>query len=140
MSRPILPDELWEMLKPVIPKRAYRAKAGRPPVTNREALTGILFVLKTGIAWEHLPKEIQCGSGMTCLRRLREWQADGTWEEIRRIVITCSRVGRYIDWARAERQIRTTVGAGEKVDPVALSNGVFPRPMARRSGKSSIIQ
>lgn len=136
MSRPLLSDELWEMLKPVIPKRAYRAKAGRPSITNREVLTGILLVLKTGIAWEDLPREMRCGSGMTCLRRMREWQADGTWDDIRRIMNTSSRVGRYIDWARAERPVRTTVGVSGAIDPLALSNGALSKLIPRRSRKT----
>src|SRR5215831_8258371 len=44
---------------------------GRKPVDDRKALTGILFVLKTGIPWEDLPVEMGCGCGMTCWRRLQ---------------------------------------------------------------------
>ena len=57
-------------------------RGGRPRLDDRKALTGILFVLKTGIPWEDLPCEMGCGSGMTCWRRLRDWQADGTWVKI----------------------------------------------------------
>jgi len=71
MARPILDDELWEIVEPLIPKKKRRFRyPGRKPVSNRAALTGILFVLKTGIAWEDLPQEMGCGSGMTCWRRL----------------------------------------------------------------------
>jgi transposase len=41
-----------------------------------------VFVLKSGIPWEMLPKEMGCGSGMTCWRRLREWQEAGVWERL----------------------------------------------------------
>ena len=72
MAKPILPDELWEVVGPLLPPLPPPSpKGGRPPVGNREALTGILFVLKTGIPWEDLPCEMGCGSGMTCWRRLR---------------------------------------------------------------------
>jgi transposase len=51
-------------------------------VPDRQALTGILFVLKTGIPWEELPRELNFGSGMTCWRRLRDWHRLGAWEAI----------------------------------------------------------
>lgn len=45
-------------------------------------LTGILFILRTGIPWHELPLEMGCGSGMTCWRRLRDWQALGLWQRL----------------------------------------------------------
>ena len=75
MASPLVPDELWEVVEPLIPKveRRYR-HPGRKRIPDRRALTGILFVLKTGIPWEDLPQEMGCGSGVTCWRRLRDWQ------------------------------------------------------------------
>ena len=72
MARPILDDELWKLIEPLLPppKKRRRRNPGRKPKDNRSVLTGILFVLKTGIPWEYLPKEMGCGSGMTCWRRL----------------------------------------------------------------------
>lgn len=52
-----------------------RSKCGRPPIVNRAALTGILFVLRSGLLWEMLPAEMSCGCVMSCWRRLRDWQA-----------------------------------------------------------------
>jgi len=77
MAKPILTDELWTIIDPLLPELPPPGpKGGRPPVGNRDSLTGILFVLKTGIPWEDLPCEMGCGSGMTCWRRLHDWQAD----------------------------------------------------------------
>ena len=76
MARPLLSDELWALIEPLLPApkpRRYRYP-GRKPIDSRKALTGILFVLKSGIPWEMLPQEMGCGSGMTCWRRLRDWQ------------------------------------------------------------------
>lgn len=82
MAKPLLPDALWERIEPLLPPQPPKPKGGRPPIPDRAALTGILFVLKTGTPWEYLPQEMGCGSGMTCWRRLRDWQAAGVWKKI----------------------------------------------------------
>lgn len=73
MAKPILTDELWAAIEPLLPVHVPSPNGGHPRVSDRAALTGILFVLQTGIAWEYLPKELGCGCGMTCWRRLRDW-------------------------------------------------------------------
>ncbi len=101
MSRPILPDDLWQLLEPLLPTYPRSPRGGRPRLTNRQALTGILFVLKTGSAWEDLPSELGCGSGMACWNYLRDWQRDGTWGRVHaELLARLDRAGR-IDWSRA---------------------------------------
>ena len=68
---------------------------------NRAALTGILFVLRSGLPWEMLPQEMGCGSGMTCWRRLREWQEAGVWDRLHRVLLDRLGRARAIDWSRA---------------------------------------
>jgi transposase len=72
MPKPLVTKELWAVVEPLLPKEPPKPKGGRPRVDDRAALTGILFVLKTGISWEMLPQEMGCGSGMTCWRRLKD--------------------------------------------------------------------
>lgn len=100
MAKPILPDDLWDRIAPLLPPEPPKPKGGRPRVPDREALTGILYVLRTGIQWEHLPQEMGCGSGMTCWRRLRDWQQAGVWERIHKALL--DELGRdaRIDWER----------------------------------------
>lgn len=79
----IVPDELWVRIQPLLPVVPRRAgHPGRKRLDDRRVLCGILFVLCTGIAWEHLPQELGFGSGMTCWRRLREWNAAGVWTRL----------------------------------------------------------
>jgi transposase len=101
MAKPLLSDELWDLIEPVLPEWAPSPKGGQPRIDDRKALTGILFVLKTGIPWEDLPCEMGCGCGMTCWRRLRDWQADGTWDKIHKTLLDGLRGADKIDWSRA---------------------------------------
>lgn len=101
MAKPLLTDDLWEVIEPILPKRAPRPKGGRPPIPDRNALTGIFFVLRTGIPWEYLPQEMGCGSGMTCWRRLRDWHAAGVWDKIHHLLLGKLRQADRIDWSRA---------------------------------------
>jgi transposase len=103
MAKPILDDELWELIEPLLPPakpRRFRYP-GRKALDNRKTLTGILFVLRTGIGWEYLPQEMGCGSGMTCWRRLRDWQKAGIWDNIHRALLNKLRQAEKIDWSRA---------------------------------------
>lgn len=103
MAKPILNDELWELIEPLLPPakpRRFRYP-GRKALDNRKTLTGILFVLRTGIGWEYLPQEMGCGSGMTCWRRLRDWQKVGIWDKIHRALLNKLRQAEKIDWSRA---------------------------------------
>src|ERR671918_2807695 len=82
MAKELVTDELWETIEPLLPPEPPKPQGGRPRIDDRAALTGIVFVLKSGIPWEMLPKEMGCGSGMTCWRRLKEWhEAVGVREE-----------------------------------------------------------
>jgi len=102
MAKPLMDDSLWEIIKPLIPVKARRQKyPGRKRVCDRAALTGILFVLKTGIGWEDLPQELGWGSGMTCWRRLRDWQKAGVWEKLHKELLRRLHAADRIDWSRA---------------------------------------
>jgi transposase len=103
MAKPLLDDDLWTLIEPILPKPKRRRKRypGRKPITNRQALSGILFVLKTGIGWEYLPLEMGCGSGMTGWRRLRDWQRRGIWTKVHRLLLNKLREADKIDWSRA---------------------------------------
>jgi hypothetical protein len=82
MAATLLPDALWDLVEPFLPIRPRRPNGGRPRVSDRACRTGIVFVLRTGIPWQMLPQELGCGSGMTCWRRLRDWQPAGVWDLI----------------------------------------------------------
>jgi transposase len=100
MAAPLVSDALWSLFAALLPPRPPRPKGGRPPIEDRAALTGILFVLKSGIPWEMLPQEMGSGCGMSCWRRLRDWQEAGIWQAFHHALL--DRLGRagLIDWSR----------------------------------------
>jgi transposase len=127
MAKPLLPDDLWQRIEPLLPPpkpRRFRFP-GRKPLDNRKALTGILFVLKTGIPWEDLPQEMGCGSGMTCWRRLQQWEHAGVWERLHELLLAQLNAADQIDWSRAlvdSGSVRA-LGAGEESGPNPTDRG-----------------
>src|SRR5690554_3784448 len=118
MAEELVSDELWAVIEPLLPRERPKPKGGRPRLSDREALTGILFVLRSSIPWEMLPQALGCGSGMTCWRRLKAWQKAGVWRRLHQVLL--DRLGRadHIDWSRALRA-------------ALRSRGITPR-LARR--------
>jgi transposase len=120
MAKRLVTDELWERVERLIPKQqSPTSRGGRPRIDDRAALTGILFVLKTGIPWEDLPQEMGCGSGMTCWRRLRDWQRAGVWDQLHTILLEELNSANKIDWSRAAVDSSTVraVGGGDETGP-----------------------
>jgi transposase len=99
MAKLLVPDELWAKVEPLLPPVREAGTVGRPPVPNRAALTGVLFVLKTGIGWEDLPAEMNCGCGMTCWRRLRDWDAAGVWRRLHETLLAELRAAGQLELA-----------------------------------------
>jgi transposase len=95
-------DALWERIEPLLPvvERNYR-HPGRKRLENRQVLCGILFVLYTGIPWRFLPQELGFGSGMTCWRRLRDWNDAGVWQRLHELLLGELRAAGMLDFSRA---------------------------------------
>jgi transposase len=145
---PLVDDALWARIEPLLPKRRSRRRqyAGRKPIPDRAALTGILFVLRSGIPWNMLPKEMGCGSGSACWRRLARWQRAGVWKRLHTVLLT--ELGRrgQLDLHRAvvdSASLRALRG-GKKLDrtlPIAAKPGrnimFLPTPTGFRSSRGS---
>lgn len=103
MPKELVDDELWSLIEPLLPVRAPRNRqyAGRKPIPDRAVLTGIVFVLRSGIAWNLLPQEMGCGSGTACWRRLDAWQKAGVWQRIHETLLAELRRRGEIDLTRA---------------------------------------
>ena len=99
----LVTDALWERIQPLLPPpppRRFRFP-GRKPLDYRKILTGILFVLKTGIAWDDLPAELGWGCGKTCHHYLRQWHLAGVWLKLHALLLAELNEADQIDWERA---------------------------------------
>jgi transposase len=97
----MLPDHVWEKIKPLLGEQPKNTRGGRPRMNDRACLAGVIHVLHAGVRWQRLPADLGCGSGMTCWRRLRAWQRDGTWESIVAILKAELPDAETINWSRA---------------------------------------
>lgn len=123
MARELIDDALWEIIEPLLPPiPAHKSAAGRKRLDNRRVLTGILFILQTGLPWDWLPKEMGCGSGMTCWRRARDWQQAGVWDKLHRVLLTRLRNAHQLDFSRviADSSSVRAVHGGKKQVPTRL--------------------
>jgi transposase len=113
MRHELVPDEMWAVVEPLLPEEPAKPKGGRPRVPDRDALRGIVFVLRSGLPWEMLPREVFGCSGMTCWRRLRDWvsrgapsvraprRTVGVWDRLHRVLLERLDRAGALDWSRA---------------------------------------
>ena len=78
----LLSGELWNAMALYLPEPPTTPKRGRRRLPDRDCLRGILFVLREGIRWQSLPRQLGCGSGSTCWRRFHEWTELGLWQKV----------------------------------------------------------
>jgi len=98
----IVSDGLWQRIEPLLPKPQRNPRyPGRKRLDDRKVLCGILFVLYTGIQWEFLPQQLGFGSGMTCWRRLAEWNRAGVWQRLHELLLAELQAAGKLDWSRA---------------------------------------
>jgi len=134
MATSLLPVSLWDLIGPFLPTSPCRPKGGRPRVSDRACLTGILFVLRSDIPWQMLPQERACGSGMTCWRRVRDWQQAGAWDPIHFALLDWLARHDQIDWSRVvvdNCSVRAVYGGDQ--------TGPNPTDRAKRGSKRHLI-
>src|SRR3981081_381487 len=141
MSQRLIDDALWDPVEPLLPKRRRRRgqAMGRPRVPDRAALTGILFVLRSGLPWQMLPKEMGCGSVSTCWRRLARWQHAGVWRRLHAVLLAELRQRGQLDLTRALVDSASVRGlrGGKKLDrtqPIAVRRGRNTTFLPTRTG------
>ena len=91
-----VPDDLWRQIEPLIPPEPAKPKGGRPPVSSRVVMAGILYRLKTGCQWKALPNDF--GSGSTCHLRFQKWVRLGVFAAIHQELLKYYDGRRGIAW------------------------------------------
>jgi len=134
MTKQLVSDELWAAVAPLLPPGRGPGTRGHPRTPDRVALTGIVFVLKTGIPWEYLPQELGC-SGMTCWRRLRDWPAAGVWHRLHRALLDRLGEADRIDWRRASADSARVPAKG---GAARLSTSARTRPTGPSRARTTI--
>ncbi|TDP43060.1 transposase [Nocardia ignorata] len=94
----ILTDAQWALLELLLPSSAGRA--GRDFANNRPVIEGMLFWLRTGVAWRDLPAEF--GPWQTVWKRQRRYQADGTWDHLLIALAAMADDGGNLAWVRRD--------------------------------------
>src|SRR5918997_2641443 len=142
MAKPIVSDELWAVVEPLLPPEPERPRGGRPRISNRDCLRGIIFVLRASLPWSWLPPELGCGSGTTCWRRLKEWHEAGVWHRLHQVLLERLADADQLDRSRASvdsfsvpavggRKNRPESDGSRQTGHEAPSCGRSPRDTAR---------
>jgi transposase len=98
----LVSEALWKQIEPLLPAEPEPSpKGGRPRVSNRQALAGIVFVLRTGVPWQSIPREMNCGSGSTCWRRFAEWTQLSVWPRLHTLILSTLGRGGKVNLSRA---------------------------------------
>ena len=128
MAQILLPDELWREIEPLFPSEQPKPEGGRPRVSDRNCLVGIIFVLKTGLPWRLLPAELGCGSGVTCWRRLRDWTKAGVWPRVH---------AKLLHLLGRRGQLDRMAGVVDSASVRAVFGGRIPAPIPRIGPKKA---
>ena len=94
--KPLVTDEQWVKIEPLLPKPKHSRKSGRKPKPPRACFEGLLWMLRTGARWQDLPDRFTSYS--TCRRRLILWEEQGIWEKAWRAFLAELDEGGRLDW------------------------------------------
>lgn len=128
MACELVSDELWAKVRPLLPRTRRSRRGGRPRVDDRAVFAGIVFVLRTGSPWRFVPRELGCGSGVTCWRRLRDWRRRGVWRKMHHAML---------DELNARGALDRSAAAIDSASVRAALGGRTPGPAARIAGKTA---
>lgn len=86
-----MPDVLWALVHPLLPRRPPRDHGGRPrQIPGRACFAAIVFMVRTSTPWELLPaKELGCGSVSTVWRRFTAWIRAGVFDRSSLVLLDC---------------------------------------------------
>ena len=113
-----VPDELWERIKPLMDALDPPKPTGRKRVDRRRVMDGILFRLRTGCQWNHLPSVY--GDDSTIQRCFHHWCEIGLFEQIWALLVTeCDELQDVMwEWQAADSALGKARFGGAQSDPI----------------------
>ena len=91
-----VPDAAWDRLEKILAERYPPKKTGRPRADLRRVFNGIIYRLRSGVQWNHLPREF--GDDSTVHRWFQRWAEDGVFEELWAVLLLeCDELG-GVEW------------------------------------------
>jgi putative transposase len=100
-----VPDELWAMIAPLVAEYDPPALTGRKRIDQREALNAIIFRVRTGVQWNHLPRELPDDSSVH--RTFQRWLERGVLDRIWAVVQAACEDLNGVDWEWQAADTRT---------------------------------
>lgn len=125
-------DGLWAQVAPLIPPTPPRPKGGRPRMANRDAFAAIVYVLRTGIQWNALPREV--GASSTVHDRFQRWEQAGVFR-----AIWAAGLVEYDELARIQWAWQAADGAMTKAPFGGAATGPNPTDRGKRGVKRSLL-
>jgi transposase len=121
LQEELLPDWLWEEIRPLLPVHTPSPQGGRPRADDRPCVLALIYLLREGGTWRRLPRrDLACPSYPTVWRRFHEWSNAGVWDLLhKRVLIQLSRLG----------AIDTTHVVADSASVRALFGGSTPDPI-----------
>ena len=125
-------DALWERVKPLIPPAPSHAKGGRPRVSDRQIFAALVYILRTGIQWNALPREL--GASSTVHDRFQEWEQAGFFQALWQAGLSEYDEIRGIEW-----EWQSVDGAMTKAPLGGVATGANPTDRGKRGVKRSLL-
>ena len=91
-----VPEDLWELIKEVLDRYDPPKPVGRHRIDARNALNGIIYRMRTGCQWNHLPEEF--GDDSSVHRTLQRWESSGIFDEIWGLIVSRCQELSGVDW------------------------------------------
>jgi len=127
-----LSDELWERVAPLVPQPMGKKQAGRPRKSDRQMLGAILYVLRTGLQWNALPREL--GASTTVYDRFRFWLAAGFFHHM-----WTAGLSEFDELVGIEWEWQSLDGALTKAPFGGAATGANPTDRGKRGTKRSTL-
>jgi len=127
-----LSDEFWERVEPLVPEAPSHARGGRPRMPDRKAFEAMVYVLRTGIQWNALPREM--GASSTVHERFQEWERTGLFEKLWRVGLA-----EYEELEGIEWEWQSVDGVMTKAPLGRGASGPNPTDRAKKGVKRSLL-